>query len=162
MFVQALWSNNPQEPQKLLQGKVKGTIKVLSGLLPVHTQAKLIYSFSSFHNDTINKAKTFLFSSNPLYYVSLFAASRNWYSLHCRLAMRAVSCLTPEPVGPWGPGTSLPGESPKYKKGTHKSKERNGFGKGTLEYTKCNSQGKNRNHQLQVVAEWNTAGLSSV
>ena len=57
--------------QKLLQGKVKGTIKVLSGLLQVHTQAKLTYSFSSFHNDTINKAKKFLFSSNPLYYVVL-------------------------------------------------------------------------------------------
>lgn len=69
MFVQALWSNNPREPRKLLQGKVKGTIKVLSGLFQVHTQAKLTYSFSSFHNDTINKAKKFLFSSNPLYYV---------------------------------------------------------------------------------------------
>lgn len=143
MFVQALWSHNPQEPQKLLQGRVKGTIKVLSGLLPVHTQAKLIYSFSSFHNDTINKAKKFLFSSNPLYYVALFAASRNWCSLHCRLPVRAVSCLTPEPEGPWGTGKSLPGESPKQEKGTHKCKERR-IWKGDVRIYQTDSQEKQK------------------
>lgn len=141
MFVQALWSNNPQEPQKLLQGKVKGTIKVLSGLLQVHTQAKLTYSFSSFHNDPINKAEKCLFSSNPLYSVVLNTMSRNC-SLHYKLSVklgRLQSCLmaSHHSLGPWGPGMSLWGKSLMYGRRTHEPKERKGFGKLRLKCPKC-------------------------
>lgn len=134
----SIWSNNPQEPQKHLQGKIKGTIKVLSGLFQVHTQAKLTCSFSSCHNDTINKAKKFLFSPNPL----LYAVSRNWYSPRCKLAMRPGSlhvCLLAlhhNSMGPWGPDMSLLDESLKYQKRSCKSKKTKRFGKLKLTYTK--------------------------
>lgn len=151
MFVQALWSSNPQEPQKLFRGKVEGTIKVWSGLLPVHTQAKPTYSFLSFHNDTINKAKTFLFSPNPLYYVVLFAVSRNWCSLHTASSPggrgRLQGCLLAShhsPVAPGGPGRSVLGESLRDKEGAQTSEEREMFEKLELECTKFTLRNKQK------------------
>lgn len=58
---------------------------------------------------------------------------------------RWQSCLLtsqPNPMGPWRPGMFLLDKSPKYKKRTHKSKGKTGFGKLKLRMHQLHSQEK--------------------